>query len=78
MLGLVSPLFLLASVVAAGSNQYGGCQRVKPWPTSQLQGCPDGTIYVSQNDTDAKFTSVQAAVESLYVLILACPFGVIY
>ncbi|KZT58055.1 carbohydrate esterase family 8 protein [Calocera cornea HHB12733] len=50
---------------SAGWNRYDACQRVKPAGHWQTDGCPAGTIYVSQNDTSAHFTSVQAAVQSL-------------
>lgn len=43
-----------------------------------LQGCPEGTIYVSLNDTKADFNSIQAAISSIpndtlpyYILIAA-------
>lgn len=38
------------------------CQRKTAVP---LDGCPEGTIYVSRNDTTADFASIQAAIRSL-------------
>jgi hypothetical protein len=32
---------------------------------SQLQGCAPGTVFVSQSDPHAHFTSIQAAIASL-------------
>lgn len=57
----------LTSVAAAvdpsgPARTYELCQRKTCPPTT---GCPDGTIYVSQTDKKADFTSIQAAILSL-------------
>lgn len=55
------------------ATTFAECQKKTADP---LQGCPDGTIYVSPNDTSADFTSIQSAILSIpndtvpyYVLI---------
>ncbi|EJU04530.1 carbohydrate esterase family 8 protein [Dacryopinax primogenitus] len=64
VLGLLL-LVLAAVATSSGSwNKYDACQRVKPPGHRQTDGCPEGTIYVSQNDGAAAFTNVQSAVES--------------
>lgn len=63
-------LSLANSVVSADKNTaapypattYAKCQKKTLNP---LQGCPNGTIYVSQNDTRASFTSIQSAILSI-------------
>ncbi|KAI1843667.1 hypothetical protein JX265_008503 [Neoarthrinium moseri] len=61
---LVAPLLPLAT--SAGktcpSQTYAACQRKTSDP---LSGCPEGTLYVSQNDTRADFQSIQAAISSI-------------
>jgi pectin methylesterase-like acyl-CoA thioesterase len=52
----------LAVCKANPSQTYADCQKKTADP---LSGCPDGTLYVSQNDTTANFTSIQAAIASL-------------
>ncbi|KAF9265311.1 pectin lyase-like protein [Marasmius fiardii PR-910] len=49
------------------SPQFLPCQLQKPSNKSPLQGCPPGTIFVSQNSNDpnAKFNSIQEAILSL-------------
>jgi hypothetical protein len=68
---LFASLAVLASSllqVAAGldpqgpAQTYKRCQRKTCNPTD---GCPEGTIYVSKDDSRAKFTSIQAAIESV-------------
>lgn len=44
------------------AQTYRDCQRFTPNP---LHGCPHGTIFVSQTDHRARFTSIQAAIRSL-------------
>lgn len=44
------------------SQTYAECQKKTADP---LSGCPDGTIFVSQNDTSADFQSIQAAIASI-------------
>lgn len=44
------------------ATTFAECQKKTANP---LQGCPDGTIYVSLNDTGADFTSVQSAILSI-------------
>lgn len=39
------------------STTYSECQRPKP-QGQQLQGCPEGTLYVSQTDPQAEYGSV--------------------
>lgn len=41
----------------ARSTTYSECQRPKP-QGQQLQGCPDGTLYVSQTDPQAEYGTV--------------------
>lgn len=41
---------------------FAECQKKTADP---LQGCPDGTVYVSPNDTRASYPSIQAAILSL-------------
>lgn len=65
-LGLVSltaPVLADANTAAPfPATTFAECQRKTADP---LQGCPDGTIYVSLNDTRADFTSVQSAILSI-------------
>ncbi|GJJ13452.1 hypothetical protein Clacol_007706 [Clathrus columnatus] len=71
MIGLGIAITLFSPLVAwAISPTHIACQLKKPKGISALEGCARGTIYVSQTDREAKFTSVQAAVESLYVFPL--------
>lgn len=44
------------------SQTYAECQSITEDP---LSGCPDGTIFVSQNDTRASFQSIQDAILSI-------------
>lgn len=44
------------------ATTYKDCQKITEEP---LDGCPNGTLYVSRNDTSADFTSIQAAIRSL-------------
>lgn len=44
------------------SQTYAECQKKTKDP---LSGCPDGTIFVSQNDTNADFQSIQTAIASI-------------
>jgi pectin methylesterase-like acyl-CoA thioesterase len=70
MLGLASLVVLASGLlqVAAGldpegpAQTYKRCQRKTCNPTD---GCPEGTIYVSQDDSRANFTSIQTAIESV-------------
>ncbi|KZT28756.1 carbohydrate esterase family 8 protein [Neolentinus lepideus HHB14362 ss-1] len=57
--------FGLLGQVSTLSPIHLACQLQKPAAVSQLLGCPPGTVYVSPTDSEAQFTSVQAAVESL-------------
>ncbi|KAK7048001.1 carbohydrate esterase family 8 protein [Favolaschia claudopus] len=49
------------------SPEFNSCQIQKPSHMSPLSGCPPGTIFVSANtsDSQADFTSIQAAIASL-------------
>ena len=60
-------LFLFFRLVSSLSPTYLDCQRQKPAGTSQLTGCPPGTVFVSQDTSnqDTSFTSVQDAVLDL-------------
>jgi len=60
-------LVALAPSVLALSPDFFACQMQKPAGISPLLGCPQGTIFVSQNvkDSHASFHSVQDAVLSL-------------
>jgi hypothetical protein len=72
---LFSPVLLCLGVltvqVSAFSPQHSACQLQKPASASPLSGCPQGTIFVSQDDPTAHFKSVQAAVLSLCVFYFA-------
>nr|XP_018261327.1 uncharacterized protein I303_05764 [Kwoniella dejecticola CBS 10117]OBR83485.1 hypothetical protein I303_05764 [Kwoniella dejecticola CBS 10117] len=57
-------LAAVASTLPVLGNTYGDCQRPKAQGT-QLQGCPNGTLYVSQTDPQAEYGTIQDAVESL-------------
>lgn len=78
MLG--SPTSLVAALLALGltspAQGQAWAQTAAPYPATTfaecqkktanpLQGCPDGTIFVSLNDTAAQFTSVQSAILSI-------------
>jgi pectin methylesterase-like acyl-CoA thioesterase len=60
LMGLMS--VSLAALPQGPAKTYAACQRKTPKP---LTGCPCGTLYVSANDTQADFMSVQAAISSL-------------
>ena len=49
----------LGFVPVGPAQTYALCQLYTPVPT---EGCPAGTLYVSQTDPRADFTSVQAAI----------------
>lgn len=58
-------LSLLSAVLGSGTRPaetYKSCQRITPDP---LQGCPHGTLFVSQTDNGAHFKTIQAAIHSL-------------
>ena len=57
--------FLLALPVQALSPAYIACQLQKPNGISALTSCPEGTLYVSKTDPEARYTSVQSAISSL-------------
>ncbi|KAI1320145.1 carbohydrate esterase family 8 protein [Xylariaceae sp. FL0255] len=56
------------------ATTYKECQKKTPNP---LSGCPDGTIYVSANDSSADFPTIQSAIASLpndttpYIILIA-------
>ncbi|ORY60578.1 pectin methylesterase family protein [Pseudomassariella vexata] len=66
----VKPLTLIASLLlpttARTTNTpvqtFANCQRKTPNP---LSGCPPGTLYVSQVDTNATFRTIQSAISSI-------------
>lgn len=55
---LALPL-LSISVQAAANATYAACQYPASKQGTQLQHCPNGTIYVSQTDPQATFGSIQ-------------------
>jgi hypothetical protein len=65
LVSLVAAVGLLAQCALALSPVYVACQVIAPGRVSPTLGCPPGTLYVSQNDTRAHFTSVQPAIASL-------------
>ncbi|KAJ6451596.1 carbohydrate esterase family 8 protein [Mycena sanguinolenta] len=62
---LLAVLSLQWHAAVALSPQFINCQLQKAATVSPLSGCPQGTIFVSQTDRRAAFTSIQAAIESL-------------
>ncbi|EMD39671.1 carbohydrate esterase family 8 protein [Gelatoporia subvermispora B] len=54
-----------APFVGAISPAFIQCQLQKPTSESPLLGCPSGTVFVSQTDPRANFSSVQQAITSL-------------
>ncbi|CAJ2503411.1 Uu.00g108050.m01.CDS01 [Anthostomella pinea] len=69
VVAVVSPLVLASSTArrarathAAPVRTYADCQR-KTW--RPLQGCPPGTLFVSQNSSRVSFTTIQSAIDSL-------------
>jgi pectin methylesterase-like acyl-CoA thioesterase len=64
---LLAALALLTQSALALSPKYLPCQIIAPGWVSPTLGCPPGTLYVSQNDTRADFTRIQAAIDSLCV-----------
>ncbi|EJF60997.1 pectin lyase-like protein [Dichomitus squalens LYAD-421 SS1] len=58
-------IFLVLPAAWALSPAHLACQLKKPGHLSPLTGCSPGTIFVSQTDPRARFTSVQAALLSL-------------
>ncbi|KAK7740708.1 hypothetical protein SLS53_005176 [Cytospora paraplurivora] len=81
LMGSVLSVLSLTSVVLADAHTaapypattFAECQKKTADP---LQGCPEGTIYVSANDTRADFTKIQDAIlyigndtEAHYILI---------
>lgn len=61
------------TAAAHPATTFAQCQKKTSNP---LQGCPEGTLYVSANDTTADFTSIQDAIvavgndtEAHYILI---------
>ena len=62
MLGAFVLGLLSTAIDALPAKTYSLCQKKT---TNPLDGCPKGTIFVSQSDTSARFTSIQAAIRSL-------------
>ena len=58
-------LLLSSACVHALSPLFFACQIQKPAGISPLLGCPLGTVYVSQTDPKAHFSTIQSAVEAL-------------
>ncbi|KAG9126738.1 hypothetical protein FRC07_002145 [Ceratobasidium sp. 392] len=77
----MSRFLVLASIFVVGaanafSSKFLKCQTIDPAPASPLNGCPNGTVYVSPTDARASYKSVQQAVEatgdtsgSAYILV---------
>lgn len=65
--GAVTVLLGLIVHALTLSPQFLPCQLQKPGEVSPLEGCPQGTIFVSRNDSRAHYKSVQEAVLSLCV-----------
>ncbi|KAG8167896.1 hypothetical protein KVR01_003585 [Diaporthe batatas] len=62
-LGLTSPVLASAhSAAPYPATTFADCQKKTADP---LEGCPEGTIYVSANDTRADFTKIQDAIISV-------------
>lgn len=62
-LGLASPVLANANTAAPyPATTFADCQKKTADP---LEGCPEGTIYVSANDTAAGFTKIQDAIISI-------------
>lgn len=58
-------LSVLFRLVLGLSPTHLACQLLKSAGESALTGCPEGTLYVSQTDPSANFSSVQEAINSL-------------
>lgn len=58
-------LSVFFQLVLSLSPTYLPCQLLKSAGESALAGCPHGTLYVSQTDPSANFSSVQEAINSL-------------
>ncbi|KAI0785138.1 hypothetical protein C8Q75DRAFT_776116 [Abortiporus biennis] len=56
---------ILVHYASSFSPSFLPCQLQKAGGVSPLQGCPDGTLFVSQTEPTAQFKSVQEAVLSL-------------
>ncbi|KAG8854802.1 hypothetical protein FRB96_007331 [Tulasnella sp. 330] len=56
---------LATSTYAVAKTTYAACQLPAKVQGTQLANCPNGTVYVSQTDPEARYGSIQAAVESL-------------
>lgn len=62
-LGLTSPVLANAhSAAPYPATTFADCQKKTADP---LEGCPEGTIYVSANDTSADFSKIQDAIISI-------------
>ncbi|KAG6367257.1 hypothetical protein INS49_001444 [Diaporthe citri] len=62
-LGVTSPVLANANSAAPyPATTFADCQKKTADP---LEGCPEGTIYVSANDTSADFTKIQDAIISI-------------
>lgn len=62
-LGLTSPVLANADSAAPyPATTFADCQKKTADP---LEGCPEGTIYVSANATTADFTKIQDAIISI-------------
>lgn len=62
------PIVILAAwalQACALSPKFLACQLQKPAGRSPLAGCPAETLFVSPDDRNAHFSSLQKAVESL-------------
>lgn len=62
-LSFTSPVLANAKSAAPyPATTFADCQKKTADP---LEGCPEGTIYVSANDTTADFTKIQDAIISI-------------
>jgi 1-acyl-sn-glycerol-3-phosphate acyltransferase len=50
------------------ATTYSECQKPKP-QGKQLDGCPEGTLYVSQTDPQANYGSVSCGVVSVVIVV---------
>lgn len=63
MLSVLSLCLLVTSVVAK-TTPYARCQAPQP-QGKQLDGCPRGTLFVSQTDPQSQFGTINAALATL-------------
>ena len=64
MLTFISILLLFIPLTLAKNATYATCQMPKP-QGQQLNGCPNGTLYVSQTDPQAGYGQISSAIAAL-------------